>query len=351
MLALAGVPLGMRFTFYDPSQHASAAHVGELIVAGYDDTTALDRFCERVDLVTYEFENVPVQAAEYVASKRTVWPPVKTLHVAQDRIREKECFHDLGIPTAPFARVDALSDLESAIIDIGLPGILKTRTLGYDGKGQAIIRTHADVEYAWQILAGVPLIYEGFINFTRELSIISVRGHDGATVFYPLVENVHSDGILRLSSAPAQSIEATTQRLAEEYATRLLRQLDYVGVLAIELFETTDGLIANEMAPRVHNSGHWTIEAAETSQFENHIRAICGLPLGCTSMLGAASMLNIIGTTPVVADVLEVPDTHLHLYGKTEAPRRKLGHITIRSTGMDVVHERVATLRRLLAVS
>ena len=349
MLALAGVPLGMRFTFYDPSPVAPAGAVGDLVVGEYDDEAALDRFCDAVELVTYEFENVPVQAAEYVAARRPVWPPVATLRVAQDRVHEKECFRELGIPTAPFARVDTRDDLQRAVDEIGVPGILKTRTLGYDGKGQHAVRERGDVDRAWEALGGVPLVYEGWVAFMRELSVLAVRGRDGATAFYPLVENHHSEGILRLSLAPAPALAAATQSLAEEYSARVLRRLDYVGVLAIELFETRDGLVANEMAPRVHNSGHWTIEGAETSQFENHVRAVCGLPLGAADVPGHAAMLNVIGTAPRVADVLCTVGAHLHLYGKTEAPRRKLGHVTVRGAHAEVVRERVTALRRVLA--
>jgi 5-(carboxyamino)imidazole ribonucleotide synthase len=351
MLGLAGIPLGMQFTFFDPSPDASAAEVGTLVTGEYDDDAALARFCDGVDVVTFEFENVPVRAAEFVAARRPVWPPVSTLGVAQDRIHEKECFRSLGVPTAPFARVDSLTDLEDAVNAIGAPGVLKTRTLGYDGKGQTVLRSADDVTTAWELLGGVPLIYEGFIHFTRELSILAVRAKDGRTAFYPLVENVHSEGILRLSTAPAPAIAPATQRLADEYAGRVLERLQYVGVLAIELFETPDGLIANEMAPRVHNSGHWTIEGAETSQFENHVRAVCDLPLGDTSVRGHAAMLNLIGTVPPVASMLDaVPGAHVHLYGKCEKPRRKVGHVTVRASALDVVRERVAVLRRVMSV-
>ena len=346
MLALAGVPLGARFTFFDPNDGSCAADVGDLVVGTYDNMAALDRFIERVDVVTYEFENVPVKAAEYVASKRPLWPPPSVLHVAQDRLREKEFFHALGIPTAPFAAVDSLDDLRDAVERIGLPGVLKTRTLGYDGKGQSRLRSEDDIDEAWDALGDVPLIYEGFVEFTRELSILGVRAKDGATTFYPLVENDHSEGILRLSVAPAPSVAPTTQGLADEYAERVLNAFGYVGVLAIELFETPHGLIANEMAPRVHNSGHWTIEGSETSQFENHIRAVCDFPLGDTTMIGHAAMLNLIGTLPPLHNVLSMPNTHLHLYGKREAPRRKIGHITVRAHDAGLVRERIAVLRR-----
>jgi 5-(carboxyamino)imidazole ribonucleotide synthase len=350
MLGLAGIPLGMRFTFFDPSPEAPAAAVGDLVAGSYDDDAALARFCDAVDVVTFEFENVPVRAAEFVAARRPVWPPVSTLGVAQDRVHEKECFRSLGIPTAPFLPVDTHADLTHAVQTLGAPGVLKTRTLGYDGKGQTVIRSVEDVPSAWELLGGVPLIYEGFVDFTRELSILAVRGRDGQTAFYPLVENVHSEGILRLSVAPAQSISPDTERTADDYAGRVLNALDYVGVLAIELFDTRDGLVANEMAPRVHNSGHWTIEGAETSQFENHVRTVCGLPIGVTTMLGHAAMLNVIGTVPSVPDLMQsAAEAHVHLYGKSEAPRRKLGHVTVRAATPEIVRDRVGAVRRVLA--
>lgn len=353
MLALAGVPLGVCFVFFDPIADASAGHVGELIVGKYDDRSALDRFVEAVDVVTYEFENVPTAAAEYVASRRPVWPPVGTLHIAQDRLREKQFFNALGIPTAPFAAVDSKESLRAAVTEIGAPGIVKTRVLGYDGKGQVRLASLDDVDSAWDELAGafdgVPLIYEGFVAFERELSILSVRAQTGEIVHYPLVANVHHEGILRLSTAPAPAVDAAVQATAESYATRVLRELDYVGVLAIELFAANGTLVANEMAPRVHNSGHWTIEGAETSQFENHVRAVCGLPLGATSMVGHAAMLNLIGTIPPLPALLNVADAHVHLYGKREAPRRKVGHVTVRAASAERVQDRVAELRRLIA--
>lgn len=355
MLALAGVPLGLRFVFFDPVAQSPAGHVGELIVGRYDDHGALDRFIETVDVVTYEFENVPTAAAEYVAARRPVWPPVGTLHVAQDRLREKEFFQSLGIATAPFAAADSRETLRAAIEQVGVPGIVKTRTMGYDGKGQYRVASMADADAAWDALAGeaggASLIYEGFVTFDRELSILSARGQTGEIVHYPLVENVHHEGILRLSTAPAPAVDAALQQLAESYATRVLQELDYVGVLAIELFAAEGTLIANEMAPRVHNSGHWTIEGSETSQFENHVRAVCGLPLGNPAMVGYVAMLNLIGSAPPLPALLAIPDAHAHLYGKRAAPRRKVGHVTIRAASADVVRERVAMARRVLATS
>jgi 5-(carboxyamino)imidazole ribonucleotide synthase len=329
MLALAGYPLGLRFRFLEPAAGAPAGHLAEHMAGSYDDPTTLDRFADGLDVVTYEFENVPVAAAAHLAQRVPVYPPPGALSTAQDRVEEKRCFQQLEIPTPAFSPVENRRDLAAAMRVIKPPGVLKTRRLGYDGKGQALIRTPADVEMAWQALSGQPLIYEAFVPFNRELSILAVRGRDGATACYPLVENHHRDGILRLSLAPAPDCPPALQALAEEYAGRVLDWLDYVGVLAIELFQVDDTLLANEMAPRVHNSGHWTIEGAVTSQFENHLRAVCGLPLGDTAARGHAAMVNLIGALPNRAAVLAIPGAHLHDYGKAPRPGRKLGHITL----------------------
>ena len=329
MLALAGYALGMRFRFLDPAPDAPAGHLAAHIAGGYDDPQILDRFAAGLDVVTYEFENVPVTAAEHLAQRVAVYPPPPALAAAQDRLVEKRFFVRLGIPTPGFAEVDTRADLDAAVAAIGLPGVLKTRRLGYDGKGQALLRTSTDVAAAWQALAGAALIYEAFVPFDRELSILAVRDRRGATVCYPLVENHHREGILRLSLGPAPDIEPALQEQAEEYARRALVALDYVGVLAIELFQVGDRLLANEMAPRVHNSGHWTIEGAVTSQFENHLRAVCGLPLGDTSPRGHAAMVNLIGAMPDRAAVLAIAGAHLHDYGKAPRAGRKLGHITV----------------------
>jgi 5-(carboxyamino)imidazole ribonucleotide synthase len=329
MLALAGYPLGMRFRVLEPATDAPAGHLAEHLAGGYDDPAMLDRFAAGLDVVTYEFENVPVAAAEHLAQRVPVYPPPAALATAQDRLEEKHFFTKLEIPTPRFAAVDARADLEAAIAVIGLPGVIKTRRLGYDGKGQAVVRNPEDADSVWQMLSGQPLIYEAFVPFDRELSILAVRGHDGATAFYPLVENQHRDGILRLSLGPAPACPSALQQQAESYARRALAALDYVGVLGIELFQVGDVLLANEMAPRVHNSGHWTIEGAVTSQFEQHLRAVCGLPLGDPAPRGLAAMVNLIGTTPDPADVLAIPGAHLHDYGKAPRSGRKLGHITL----------------------
>lgn len=329
MLALAGYPLGLRFRCLDPADDAPAGHLAEHVAGGYDDPATLDRFAAGLDVVTYEFENVPVAAAAHLAQRVPVYPPPAALSTAQDRLEEKRCFQWLEIPTPAFSPVENRRDLIAAMRVIKLPGVLKTRRLGYDGKGQVLLRTPADVETAWQALAGQPLLYEAFVPFNRELSILAVRGRDGATACYPLVENHHRDGILRLSLAPAPACPPSLQALAEEYARRVLDRLDYVGVLAIELFQVGDRLLANEMAPRVHNSGHWTIEGAVTSQFENHLRAVCGLPLGDTAPRGYAAMVNLIGALPDRATVLAIPGAHFHDYGKAPRAGRKLGHITL----------------------
>lgn len=347
MLALAGIPLGMRFTFFSTEPNAAAEQVGDVVVGAYDDMAALTRFAERVDVVTYEFENVSVVAAEHVAMLRPVWPPVHALRTTQDRAHEKQTLAALGIPTAPHALVDSLASLTTAVTTIGTPGILKTRRFGYDGKGQARISSVDDVPGAWAALGGAPLIYEGFVQFERELSVIAVRGPDGAKRCYPIVANTHRDGILRQSLAPAPALSEAKQRDAEWYAYALLERFDYVGVFALELFDTPDGLVANEMAPRVHNSGHWTIEGAETSQFENHVRAVCGLPLGDCGAVGHSAMLNIIGTHPDLASVLAVPQVHVHDYAKDARAGRKLGHLTVRSRTEDELQARLAALRAI----
>ena len=348
MMALAGYPLGLRFRFLDPVPDAPAGHVGELVTGVYEDPETLRRFVDGLDLVTYEWENVPVDAARSLQEHVPVYPPPVALEVAQDRLVEKTFFQRLGIPTPPFAPVDDRAGLHDALAGIGLPAVLKTRRLGYDGKGQYVLQTPEDIEPAWSSLAGVPLILEGFIKFQRELSILAVRGTSGATTFYPLVENEHRHGMLRRSWAPTRMPSARLQAGAEAYAARALEAMSYVGLLAIELFECNGTLIANELAPRVHNSGHWTIEGAETSQFGNHLRAMLGLPLGATAVIDHIAMVNLIGTVPASAAVLSVPGAHLHLYGKQPRAERKLGHVTVRAADSGTLAKRVALIEGLL---
>jgi 5-(carboxyamino)imidazole ribonucleotide synthase len=333
MLALAAYPLGATSTVLDPTI-GSSAQVCDQVTGEYDSYPALYELAKASDVVTYEFENVPVEAARWLAERVPVFPPPRALEVSQERLAEKEFFASLGIPTPPFAAVNCESDFHSALAEIGLPVIVKTRRFGYDGKGQAVIRSRVDAEAVWEKLGGRPLIVEGFVPFDRELSLIAARGRDGEIVTYPLVENVHQDGILHRSLAPApRTGEELTER-AVEFAARVLTELDYVGVLAIEWFQDGARLLANEMAPRVHNSGHWTIEGARTSQFENHIRAVCGLPLGRADAIGVSVMYNFIGNLPSAAEVLANPDAHLHLYGKASRPGRKVGHVTLCAESM-----------------
>ena len=348
MLALAGEPLGIDFRFLAPHPESPAGQLAEQVVAGYDNAEALAHFTDGLDVATYEFESVPVSAVESIAGRVPVFPPPFALRTAQDRLLEKQCFARLGIPTAKFAAVGSVTELRDAVSALGTPAVLKTRTFGYDGKGQFVIRNRAEVETAWVHLGGVPLILEQFVQFSRELSVIAVRGRNGESVFYPLVENHHSEGILRMSISPAPRVPLEMQDLAEDYAQRVIAELDYVGVLAIELFQSGDDLIANEMAPRVHNSGHWTIEGSATSQFENHLRAILGMELGSTESLGASAMVNLIGKLPDLTRLQKHGDAYVHLYGKTEAPKRKLGHVTVVGADMEHVRQSVARLRSFL---
>ena len=316
MLALAGIPLGLSFRFLDPSPHAPAREVGELLVGEYDDPRLLDRLADGAAVVTYEFENVPVSAAERVGAL----PAAAALDASQDRLIEKRLFRRLGIPTP---RIE--DEVET------YPAILKTRRLGYDGKGQHLVQTWEGPRPSHVLEERVP--------FDRELSLLAVRGADGDTRFWPLVENEHEGGILRSSRAPAPN---APQAEAEEYGSRLLDELRYVGVLALELFEVDGRLLANEFAPRVHNTGHWTIEGAATSQFENHLRAILGLPLGSTESRPAL-MVNLIGSLPQRQNVLEIAGAHLHLYAKEPRTGRKLGHVTL----LDPTEEEEAAVRAL----
>lgn len=331
MLALAAHPLGVRPTVLEPGADSSAAQVCAHVAGEFDDLQALYKLAQASDAVTFEFENVPVGSAQWLAERVPVFPPPRALEVSQERLAEKTFFRSLGIPTPPFVPIENEADFRAALAEVGLPAVLKTRRFGYDGKGQAVLRTPADADRAWQKLGGRPLILEGFVPFDRELSLIAARGRDGRIVTYPLIENVHLDGILHRSIAPAPNLGEELGERAAEFAARVLTELNYVGVLTIEWFQDGPRLLANEMAPRVHNSGHWTIEGALTSQFENHVRAVCGLPLGRADAVGHSVMYNFIGTVPPAATVLANPDAHLHLYGKGPRPGRKVGHVTLRA--------------------
>jgi len=348
MLALAGYPLDQRFRVLDPTPDAPAGQLAEQIVAPYSDHAALEKFIAGVTVVTYEFENVPVDTTRYLAERVPVYPPPRALEVSQERLAEKNFFQQLNIPTPPFAAVDSRVELDEAVRQIGLPAVLKTRRLGYDGKGQWALRAPTDIENAWQAANGAPLILEGFVEFERELSLLAVRNGAGEVAFYPLVENHHHAGLLRLSRAPAPNIAPALQATAEDYARRVLQALDYVGVLAIELFLVSGALLANEMAPRVHNSGHWTIEGAETSQFENHLRAILNWPLGSTACRGSAAMINLIGDLPDLTPILKMSGAHVHLYSKAPRAGRKLGHITLTAPSAELLEARLTPLIQLV---
>ncbi len=328
MLALAGYPLGFRFTFLDPTPDSPASQVAPQLTAPYDDPAALERLCA-ADIVTYEFENVPDAAAASIEAHTRLCPNSTALRVSQDRLFEKSAFQQLGIATADFANVTNPEQLQSALNQIGTPSILKTRRYGYDGKGQHRLMQADAAEGAFAALGQVPCLLEKWVRFTRELSLLCVRTQSGQMAFYPLVQNVHYEGMLRLTLAPAPNVPVELQKLAEGYAEKLLQHLDYAGVLALEFFQINGQLLANEFAPRVHNSGHFTIEGAATSQFENHLRAIADLPLGDTSIRGSVAMLNLVGNMPNAASILRYRDVHLHDYGKTPRADRKLGHVTI----------------------
>jgi 5-(carboxyamino)imidazole ribonucleotide synthase len=362
MLALAGYPLGLRFRFLDPSAEAPVGRIATRVIADYHDEAALEKFASGLEVITYEFENVPVDATRFLAKHAPVFPGPVALETAQDRLNEKSLFQKLEIPTTKFSPVRDAASLDAAIKTIGLPAVLKTCRFGYDGKGQWLLKTPADVANAKLEIASYTksnastngshpsknsaalFILENFISFTREVSILAIRSRNHEILFYPLVENRHSGGILRLSLAPAPNLDRSLQHQAETYARKILEALDYIGVLAIEFFECNGQLLANEMAPRVHNSGHWSIEGAVTSQFENHLRAIANFPLGSVDTLGASAMLNFIGTTPPTEEILAVPGAHLHLYGKSPRPGRKLGHLTLCAATHDELQHRLAAL-------
>ena len=342
MLTLAGHDLGIECITLDPAASSPSSAVGPSILGAYDDRERLAELALGCDVVTYEFENVPVEAARFLETMRPVWPPPAALEAAQDRLAEKQLFTKVGLSVPAYAAVDSLAGLDDALERLGTPAVLKTRRLGYDGKGQAIIRDPLLAEDAWRSVGEVPCLLEALVEFDRELSIVAACVPDGATVCYPLVENHHADGILRRTIAPAPALSPALQGTAEDHVHSVMAELGYVGVLAIELFQVGDSLLGNEMAPRVHNSGHWTIEGAETSQFDNHLRAVCGLPLGPADAIGVSAMVNLIGEMPARAAVLEIPGAHLHDYGKEPRPGRKLGHITLHAEDESTLETRVA---------
>ena len=347
MLAIAGAPLGHRFLVFDSAEDACAAQVAPLQRADWRDFDSLARFAAKIDVATFDFENVPAETAQWLTAHTRVFPNPAALAVAQDRLVEKTLFGEIGLDTPTFATVDSVDDLRQAVERTGLPAVLKTRRLGYDGKGQFVLRAAADVGNAWQALGGVPLILEAFIPFESEISVIAVRSRNGEFRHYPLTRNWHRGGILSASLAPVVVDEALAQT-AVSRARALAERLDYVGVFALELFVSQGRLLGNEMAPRVHNSGHWTIEGTACSQFENHIRAVLGLPLGDTAAQGFSAMLNWIGALPDARPVLAEARAHWHDYGKSPREGRKVGHATLRADSTGELADRLTRIGRAL---
>jgi len=348
MLAEAAAALAHETIALDHNPDACIARHADLRVAGFDDPDAADRLAADADVATYEFERIPVPTVERIAQRIPVRPGAESIRVSADRIAEKRRLREVGFRTADFEPIGSLDDLHAALDRLGRPAILKTRTGGYDGKGQAVIRDGDTAADAWRAIGDRPAILEATVPFDRELSIICVRALDGDMAFYPLVENVHHGGILRTSRAPAPGVDPAREFAIQQDARRLAESLGHVGVLTIELFDAAGDLLANEVAPRVHNSGHWTIEGAVTSQFENHILAITGAPLGPTAMRGHAAMVNLIGAIPVAVRALDLPNATLHDYGKEPRPGRKLGHITIVDDAPDRVEDSVRHITKLI---
>jgi 5-(carboxyamino)imidazole ribonucleotide synthase len=349
MLALAAYPLGVNCRFLDPSAASPGGQLGRLELAAFDDNEALSRRADATNVVTFDIENVSVDALKAIAKRVPVHPAPAVVAAAQDRIQEKALFGSLAIPTAPFVKIDNDDDLRVAADRLGWPIVLKARRLGYDGRGQRLAHSAAELTEGWASLQRAPSIAETWIKFDCEVSMIAVRSAEGQTAFYALTENTHGAGILLTSVAPFDAKEL--EQTAREWLDQIMQRFDYRGVLTVEFFVTADGLIANEMAPRVHNSGHWTIEGSETSQFENHIRAILGLPLGSTAQRGHAAMLNLLGRLPPRTELLRLDGLHLHEYGKSPRPRRKLGHCTLVDSDRTRLMARLEAARRVVDAS
>jgi len=352
MLAQSAEPLGIACVALDPNPDCPASGACEVISGAFDDDDALDELASRSGVVTYEFENVPVDSARRIATRVAVRPDPVALETAQDRLAERSMFERLGIDAPPRARVDTKDDLPGAIERVGTPAILKARRLGYDGKGQALISDPDGAANAWDAIGAAPAILDAFVPFSRELSVLACRSTAGRTVFYPIAHNVHRGGILRVTRAPAPDVPEHLERAARDAASKILDELNYVGVLAVEFFQIGAGddarLLANEIAPRVHNSGHWTIEGAHTSQFENHIRAVVGLELGDPSPKGYSAMVNIIGARPRRGAIESLAGAHAHMYNKQPRPGRKLGHVTITADTPALVEARLEQCTRVV---
>jgi len=348
MLALSGYPLGFEFVFFDPTVDACAGQVGELMSADYHNELALEEFCQKVDIVTLDFENVPVETLRFVQKKKPVFPSPEVLEIAQDRLLEKQFCHNYGIPTTDFETINSLSELKFAAKKYDYDAILKTRRMGYDGKGQYRISQMSDLNKIPEALFDQDLILEKRIFFEREVSVIVARNGLGDIKTWPLCENKHKDGILTTTIVPAK--HSPLDELTIDYAKQLAIALNYVGVLVIEFFQTQDAVYVNELAPRVHNSGHWSIEGSHTSQFENHLRAGLNLPLGSTRMEGMAAMLNWIGAFP--ENILSINEENLywHVYGKEPRVGRKIGHSTLLAATPQELHDKIVNLVKKLGV-
>jgi len=352
MLARAAGQIGIACVALDPDPRCCAAQACEVIAGAYDDPDALDALASRAGVVTYEFENVPVESARRVMARVPVRPDPAALETAQDRLNERSMFDRLGIQTPRYARVDSLDDLRGAIDSLGTPALLKARRLGYDGKGQALVSEPGGAGRAWEAIGRVPAILDAFVPFAREVSVIACRGLSGVDAFYPIAHNVHRGGILRVTRAPAPGVRPSLASSARDAAAAILDELGYVGVLAVEFFQVGDGddacLLANEIAPRVHNTGHWTIEGARTGQFENHVRAVCGMELGAPDAVGHSAMINIIGSEPRRGAIESLPGAAAHMYRKPPRPGRKLGHVTITGATRADVEARLEQCTRVV---
>jgi len=331
MLAVAASRLGLKAHIFEPGANPPAGQVADQVTtASYEDEAALHRFAQSVDVITYEFENIPTSALDILEQIRPIHPGRRALAISQDRLSEKEFLTGLGLKVAPYANVTSAAEAEAAAQSIGTPSILKTRRMGYDGKGQVRLKNVSDMEQAWQAMQGAPSVLEGFINFSHEVSVIAARTSDGQVACYDPGENVHREGILHSTTVPA-SLSAAQRMDAVLLAGQILNALDYVGVMGVELFVTADGLIVNEIAPRVHNSGHWTQNGCDICQFEQHIRAVAGWPLGDGSRHSDIRMENLIGADMDRVPELRKTNAALHLYGKSEVkPGRKMGHVNFR---------------------
>ncbi len=349
MLALAGYPLGLEFRFFDSNKVSPARSLGEFVNGDFNDAEALKKFANGLSLVTTEFENIDISAVKKMEEDVVFYPGTKAVSISQDRLQEKEFFNGIGIKTAPFAKVDSLPELIDAGKKLGYPLILKTRRLGYDGKGQIVVKSESHAAECYKTLGGNDLIAEGFVKFSRELSVIAVRSVAGETAFYPLNINTHMSGILSKTVVSSELVSTEIQKKAEALAQKAVAALNYVGVLVIELFETDSGLVVNEMAPRVHNSGHWSIEGANSSQFENHLRAVCSMPLGSTATYGHCAMINILNTKPDMNVVRRIPGAKLHWYGKEPRPGRKLGHVTFVESSLVKLYDKISAAESILS--